>query len=202
MIKAARFPALAIFSLVLPLAAVAAPELAAECNDCHGDNGVSRWDDVPTIAGVDAFSGSEALYAYRDKARPCTKSEWRQGDTSRPASDMCAETADLSDDDIEALAEHYAGLEFIPAKQEFDAALAAKGMEIHAASCDRCHSEGGSNPEDEAGILAGQWMGYLKTAFSEYRSGEREQLDKMKEEIDKLSDDDVSALVNYYASQQ
>jgi sulfide dehydrogenase cytochrome subunit len=199
---AANLRALVFLYLVTPMAAMAVDELVAECDDCHGDGGVSQWDDVPTIAGIDAFSGSDALYAYRDKARPCTSSAWRQGDTSRPATDMCAETADLSDEDIEALAEHYAGLEFVPAKQDFDAALAEKGKALHAAGCDSCHSEGGSNPEDEASILAGQWMAYLEQAFAEYRSGGREQLDKMKEEIDKLSDDDVKALLHYYASQQ
>jgi cytochrome subunit of sulfide dehydrogenase len=198
----AAFRFLVFLFLVTPAGTMAADELAGECNDCHGDGGVSRWDDVPTIAGLDAFSAADALYAYRDKARPCISSAWRQGDTSRPETDMCAATANLSDEDLEALAEHYAELDFVAAKQDFDAALAEKGKSKHAASCDRCHSEGGSNPEDEAGILAGQWMGYLKRAFAEYRSGEREQLDKMKEEMDKLSDDDVTALLHYYASQQ
>jgi len=200
--RVASFPALVFFCLAAPAAVRAADELAAQCNDCHGDGGVSSWDDVPTIAGLDAFSASDALFSYRDKARPCVSSAWRQGDTSRPATDMCAETAKLSDDDIDALAEHYAKLDFVPAKQDFDAALAEKGKSKHAASCERCHSEGGSNLEDEASILAGQRMGYLKGAIAEYRSGEREQPDKMKEEMDKLSDDDVTALLHYYASQQ
>lgn len=193
---------LALAFASVPAAAGTVEELAKECNDCHGNNGVSQWSDMPTIAGIDSFTSSEALYAYRDEARPCHESKWRQGDTSRPATTMCAETADLSDDQIEAIAEHYAGLPFVAAKQDFDAALAAKGKSVHDAGCDRCHSDGGSNVDDEASILAGQQMGYLKVAMSEYRSGERDQPDKMKEEIGKLSDDDVKALLHYYASQQ
>ena len=172
------------------------------CADCHGDNGISQWSDVPTIAGIDSFVGSEALYIYRDKARPCATSDYRQGDTSRAPTDMCAVTADLVDEQIEALAAHYSGLPFVAASQDFDADLAAAGKIIHDRACERCHSEGGSNAEDEAGILAGQWMPYLQTAFDEYASGEREQLDKMKSEMDSLSDADVQALLNYYASQQ
>lgn len=202
MMNTVRFPALIFISCLATAQAFAASELAAECNDCHGDAGVSQWDDVPTIAGVDAFTASEALFAYRDKARPCVSSAWRQGDTSRTATDMCAETADLSDDEIEALADHYAALPFVPAKQDFDAALAGKGKSIHDAKCDRCHSDGGNNPDDEAGILAGQWKGYLQQAFAQYRNGERDQLDKMKDQLDSLSDADVTALVHYYASQQ
>ena len=178
-------------------------EAAVEnCNGCHGDNGVSQWTDVPTIAGVPEFVHADALYIFRDEARPCTESKYRQGDTSRAATTMCAVAADLSDEMIDEIAAHYAALPFVAAKQEFDAGLAAAGKAVHEAECDRCHSEGGSNPEDEAGILAGQQMGYLMDTFAEYRAGEREQPKKMEEKVNALSDDDVKALVHYYASQQ
>ena len=175
------------------------------CNGCHGDNGdngVSQWNDMPTIAGIDAFVHSDALYVYRDEARPCAEAEFRQGDTARPAMTMCEVAAGLSDEEIEAIAEHYAALPFVPADQEFDPQLAAKGKEIHDGACARCHSDGGSNPEDEASILAGQWMGYLETTFAQYASGEREQPDRMKEKMDPLTEDEVTALIHYYASQQ
>jgi len=174
----------------------------AQCNDCHGDNGVSQWGDVPTIAGIDAFTHSDALFVYRDDARPCAESEYRQGDTSRAPTTMCALAADLSDDDIEAIADAYAALPFVPAAQDFDAALADAGKAIHDAQCDKCHSDGGANVDDEASILAGQWMPYLEATFADYASGERDQDKKMKEVMDALSADDVKALVNYYASQQ
>lgn len=173
-----------------------------DCNGCHGDNGVSQWTDVPTIAGVSEFVHSDALYIFRDEARPCTESKYRQGDTSRPATTMCAVVADMSDDMIDEVAAYYAGLPFVAAKQEFDADLAAAGKAVHDAECDRCHSEGGANPEDDAGILAGQWIGYLEDTFAEYRAGEREQPKKMEEKLNALSDDDVKALIHYYASQQ
>jgi sulfide dehydrogenase cytochrome subunit len=176
--------------------------IVADCNGCHGDDGVSQWTDVPTIAGVPEFVHSDALYVFRDEARPCSESEYRQGDTSKPATTMCAVTADLSDDMIDEIAAYYAALPFVPAKQDFDAALAEAGKAIHEAECDRCHSEGGSNPEDEAGILAGNMMGYLEATMAEYRSGEREQPKKMEEKVNALSDDDVKALLHYYASQQ
>ena len=172
------------------------------CNGCHGDDGVSQWTDVPTIAGVPEFVHADALYIFRDEARPCTETEYKQGDMSGSATTMCAVAADLSDDMIDELAAYYAEKTFVPAGQEFDAALAEAGKAIHEAECDRCHSEGGSNPEDEAGILAGQWMGYLEDTFAEYRAGEREQPKKMEEKLSTLSDDDVKALVHYYASQQ
>lgn len=176
--------------------------IVENCNGCHGNDGVSQWTDVPTIAGVPEFVHSDALYLYRDEARPCSESGYKQGDTSRAATTMCAVAADLDDDTIDEIAAHYAALPFVAAKQEFDADLAAAGKAVHDAECDRCHSEGGSNPEDEAGILAGQWVGYMEATFAEYASGDREQPKKMEEKMTALSADDTKALIHYYASQQ
>jgi len=176
--------------------------IVADCNGCHGDDGVSQWTDVPTIAGVPEFVHSDALYVFRDEARPCNESQYKQGDTSKPATTMCAVVADLSDDMIDEIAAYYAGLPFVAAKQDFDAALAEAGKVVHEGNCDKCHSDGGSNPEDEAGILAGNLMGYLEAQLADYRAGEREQPKKMEEKVSALTDDDVKALVNYYASQQ
>jgi sulfide dehydrogenase cytochrome subunit len=172
------------------------------CNGCHGNDGVSQWSDVPTIAGIDEFAHADALYIYRDEARPCEQSTFRQGDTDRAPTSMCAVTADLSDEVIDALGAHYAGLPFVAAKQDFDATLAAAGQEIHERDCGLCHSAGGSDPADEASILAGQWTGYMATTFAQYRAGERDQPAPMQKKLDALSDDDVEALLHYYASQQ
>lgn len=170
------------------------------CNDCHGDNGVSQWDDVPSIAGLPEFVHADALYVFRDSDRPCVESKYRQGDTSRAATTMCAVAGELSDDDIDAVAAAYAELPWVKADQAFDAALAATGEKLHADNCDRCHSEAGTNPDDEASMLGGQRMGYLRNAFGQYKAGDREQPAKMKEKLDTLSADDLEALVNYYGS--
>ncbi len=176
--------------------------MMADCNGCHGDDGISQWTDVPTIGGFPEFVHVDALYVYQDEARPCSESGYRQGDTDRPATSMCAIAADLSEDDIDAIAAAYAELPYVKATQDFDADLAAAGKALHEEHCDRCHSEAGTNPDDEAGMLGGQMMGYLATTFGQYRAGEREMPKKMKEKIDLLSDDDVTALVNYYGSVQ
>ena len=176
--------------------------IVGDCNGCHGDGGVSQWADMPTIAGLPEFTQGDALYFFRDEERPCSESAYRQGDTSRPATTMCAVTADLSDDQIDELAAHYSAMDFVPAKQAFDAALASAGKAIHDAKCEKCHSDGGSNAADEVSILAGQQMGYLEATFAEYKSGAREQDGSMEEAMNSLSDDDVKALLNFYASQQ
>jgi len=148
------------------------------------------------------FVQSDALFIYRDKERPCPDHAFKLGDTSRPETNMCAITAGMSDDDIEAIAAAYAELPYVHAKQEFDASLAAAGEAIHDEHCDRCHSDAGTNVEDEAGMLGGQWMGYLENTFAEYAAGEREQPAKMKEKMSLISADDATALVHFYGSQQ
>lgn len=183
----------------------AADELATvteNCNGCHGDDGVSQWSDVPTIAGVPEYVHADALYLFRENGRPCSEIKYKQGDTSRAATTMCDVVKDLSDETIDALAAHYFELPYVPAQQEFDAGLAAAGKAVHDNLCEKCHSEGGGNPDDEAGILSGMWMGYLKATMAEYASGDREQDKKMQEKMDELSDADVTALLHYYASQQ
>lgn len=170
------------------------------CNDCHGAGGVSEWRDMPSIAGLSEFYHADQLYVFRDEDRPCSTSKYRRGDTSRAAISMCEVAADLGDEIIDAIGAHYAGLPFVAAEQDFDAALAAAGKSIHDRDCGVCHGDGGSNAEDDAGILAGQWMGYLESTFAEYRGNEREQPGTMKKKLDALSDDDVKALLHYYAS--
>ena len=176
--------------------------IVADCNGCHGDDGVSQWTDVPSIAGIPEFVHSDALYIYRDEERPCAESEYRQGDTSKAATTMCAIVADMDDDMIDEVAAYYAELPWVSAAQDFDASLVDAGKALHDENCDKCHSDGGSNPDDEASILAGQWAGYLETTFAQYKADERDQPSKMRDKLNELSDDDVKAIIAYYASQQ
>jgi sulfide dehydrogenase cytochrome subunit len=191
-----------VFSILMigfpAMASADVDALMQVCNDCHGDNGVSQSSDIPTIAGIPEFVHIDALYIYQDEARPCAESEYRQGDTSRAATTMCAIAADLSEDDIDALGAAYAGLPYVKATQAFDADLVAAGQALHDQHCDRCHSEAGTNPDDEASMLGGQQMGYLRNMFAQYVDGSREQPPKMQEKVELLSADDVEALVNYY----
>jgi len=171
---------------------------AETCNECHGVASMGAEKGVPNIAGLSEYYHGDQLYFYRDGDRPCPDVEAPDGSTTN----MCNITADMSDDDIDAIAAHYAEMPFVPAAQEFDAALAAKGQEIHERDCGRCHTDGGSNIDDDAGILAGQWMPYMDMVFKMYMSGERAQDEQMKKKMDPLSEDDLTALLHYYASQQ
>lgn len=174
--------------------------LAETCASCHGKDGVSTEADVPTIAGYSADYISSQMEAYKKKERFCPETDIRSGGRKGTKSDMCQVVKDLGGADFDQLAKYYARMKFVPALQNFDAALAKRGKEIHDVNCDKCHQQGGSLANDDAGILAGQRMQYLKAQLEDFRSGKRPMMRNMKSKIDRLQKDDFDALINYYGS--
>jgi sulfide dehydrogenase cytochrome subunit len=192
-------PRLILITLSLALtclATAAAPDLAAGCADCHGKDGVSTTVDVPTIAGISPFALEEQLGQYKAKERPCEKVKDKNGKQG----DMCTIAGKLSDADITALAAHFGGLKFVPYKNTVDPAKAALGKKVHATNCEKCHSEGGSLADDDASILAGQPKGYLVLAMKELRAKQRPVDEKMAPKVKALSDAEVEALIEFFAS--
>ncbi|WP_218744543.1 c-type cytochrome [Vibrio parahaemolyticus] len=197
-----KFSSVLAISSVLASHSLASPsELISqhECEACHGPNGVSSDTNIPTIAGIPEFNFFDQMLRYLE-GRPSASVNHVYGDTSQKKGDMVTIVKSLSEAQIEELAKHYAGLEFVPAKQSFDQALAMKGKAIHAKSCENCHSDGGSNALDEASVLAGQQKGYLATTLQQFKQGKRSVDKKMDEAFKGLSADDLNALVEYYAS--
>jgi cytochrome c553 len=71
--------------------------LAADCADCHGDDGLGD-EDIPAIAGMDAAKHAKALADFKSGARP---------DEDEMMVDSVAE---LSDQDMADLAAYFATL--------------------------------------------------------------------------------------------
>lgn len=191
-----------LLSLCIMASAQAVESLTKDCNDCHGKDGVSTNDDIPTIAGLSETVISDMMFAYIDKTRPARTSKYRHGDTERAETDMAKIATALTEDDIAKLAAHYANLSFVVAKQPFNQSLVKKGEKLHDLHCVKCHEDGGSSADDDSGILAGQWTPYLKQAFDDYRSGKRQTEEEMLDKVKELSDNEIAALLSYYASQQ
>ena len=183
-------------------AAGAAASVTDGCADCHGKDGVSTEPEVPTIAGLSHDYLHDQLASYAGSKRPCPETKYRGGDKKRAPTTMCKIASGLKAAELDEVATFFAGKPFAKSKQKFDPAKAAAGKKIHEMACDKCHSEGGSVQDDDAGILAGQWMDYLDAQLKDYKSGKREAPAKMKPKIDALKPDDIAALVHYYGSQQ
>ena len=177
------------------------PTAFENCDGCHGPGGVSTDSDVPSIAGQDAAYIAGALRSFQEWGRPCRKSAYRHGDTSRPEITMCAIAAELSDAEVQALSERYAALPFKAVRQDFDAAKAAAGKELYERQCASCHPQGGT-ASGRGPILAGQWMPYLKVAARQSLAGEHLVPPLMEQALAEFSDADLDALLNYFASVQ
>lgn len=187
-------------SLALPAAAADIAKLEEMCTSCHGKDGASAESDVPIIGGMSPVYIEFNLNFYKKKERPCPEAKVKSGPNKGKKTDMCEVAKDLSDADISQLAKLYAGKKFVRAQQSFDPELAKKGRAIHQQNCEKCHLNDGSDPKNDAGILAGQWTPYLRKTFQEYSAGQRPMEQKMKPKIKKLDSDGFEALLNYYAS--
>jgi sulfide dehydrogenase cytochrome subunit len=187
-------------ALITDVAAADIATLTGPCEDCHGKDGVSQDPKIPTIAGNSSTFLVYALEAFRDKSWPCEDVKYQAGAHKGETSNMCTAVEKLSDDDIGSIADYYADKPFVRAKQSFDPELAKRGKGIHELHCEKCHEDGGSSTDDDAGILAGQWTPYLEEQFKEYSSGKRPMPEKMKPKYEGLSGDDIKALLQYYAS--
>jgi cytochrome c553 len=163
------------------------------CVVCHGADGSGAgFDDVPIIAGTPAAHIEEAVYAYQDETRRCV---------TEPA--MCVAVERLTEEEVAQAADYYSAMPRIATEEDFNKHLAKAGEKIHAQHCAGCHLR----PDDEnvanaLGIpLHGQRTKYLEFAIKAYFDGSRLSLiPQMAEKLALLDEDDVEALIHYYAS--
>ena len=174
-------------------------KLVKECADCHEKDGNATDGETPSIAGMSTTYFVESMGAYKTNARPAKKLKDKK-------EDMKDIVKKLSDADIKALGDHFAKQKFKPLKQEFNADFAKAGKKLHVKYCDKCHSNGGTSSEDDAGILAGQPISYLKYSMENYASGKREMGKKMAKKFKAMQkkdgDEGITQFIHYYASQQ
>lgn len=183
-----------MLGLLWSLIAVAAdPEILAVCAGCHGEDGnkVSN-EHAPVIAAIPAPHFEEAVYAYQDGARKC-----------RDEQAMCDVVANLTEEQVIALADHYSAIRREASNDVFDPRLAEFGEGLHIDHCARCHVDPDDPNADQAlGIpLNGQRAAYLRYATYAYLRGGRATLvPAMAAKLVELTENDIEALIHYYAS--
>lgn len=172
------------------LAAPSASMLSGTCAACHGPNGNSVAV-TPSLAGTDKAYFVETMKAFKSGARKATV--------------MDRVAKGYSDAEIEAMAGYFASQKPVAMKQTFDTAKAKLGKDLHKDYCEKCHEDGGRNPQDSA-LLAGQSMLYLGYAMEDFHNGNREMPKKMKTKVEEMSKSHGKAggeaLLHYYGSQQ
>jgi cytochrome c553 len=171
------------------LAADAAPEKAALCATCHGEQGVPINKQTPVIWG----QNEGYLYLQlRD-----FKSGARKNALMNPIA------ATLEKDDQLALAAYFSQQKWPNLGQPSapDAVAAKAQTAISSVGCIGCHLDHFQGDGTTA-RLAGQWQDYLQTTMLAFRDGSRGNNPGMSDLMKATATDDIAALSQYLAGLQ
>jgi cytochrome c553 len=169
-------------------AVAAGKEKADMCVACHGENGISQTENIPSLAGQQDQFIQWQLVFFRGGAR---KNEQMQ-----PIAEQ------VSNEDIRNLGAYFASLTPPKAtKPDDNPDLSKKGAQAAAGRrCASCHTDSYAGTKAVAGI-AGQREEYLVKALHDYKSGVRSggAGAAMTDVAYPLSDEEIAALAHYLA---
>ncbi len=190
----------------------ASPSMLSDtCLGCHGPGGVSEGPATPTISGMSEIYIIGAMLAYKYDNDEDKIDEIIDADADFEDVEFFARTSTVmnriakgySEEEIKILAEHFANLSYERKEQSIDTGKAKTGAKLHEKHCEKCHEDGGSSAEDDAGVLAGQWIPYLEYTMADFSSGDREMPKKMKKQMEKMheahGDAAIADLIQFYA---
>ena len=177
-----RFIFIGLFVLLQSIVATAeVADKAAACSACHGVNGISSNGMWPNLAGQQEDYLAKEMRAFRDGSRQ---------DASMPA----ALLAQMSDDDIAALAKHFSSMDRAkPAALE----PASPGKNVRA-TCVSCHGMTGVTVTSLWPNLAAQKEAYLKKQLMDYQTGKRPH-PIMQVIANELTQEQITAVAKYYS---
>ncbi|MCB1954395.1 MAG: cytochrome c [Rhodocyclaceae bacterium] len=175
-----------------PSAADAVPDpvalgrsVASFCANCHGAAGISKYPDVPNLAGqnpayllrqVDAFASGKRQSEFMNGLMKVLSSAERQG-----------------------LAAYYATLNVVPTNTHPGPGV-AEGARAFAKICARCHGDDALG-DDEHPRLAGQQAEYLRINMQRYyRPTKVRFYAPMTAAMSQLGQDNMEAVVQYLSS--
>ncbi len=167
----------------------AASMLANTCAGCHGTNGASAGEYMPTIGGLNKDYLTEVLGDYKTGLRSSTI--------------MGRIMRGYSDQEIRAIADFYANQAWVSNDRIADARLIHAGAQLHEEHCATCHEDGGRGQDDDSPRLAGQWAEYTNYALENCRAeGRGCSPRKMGQRVMDLSDEELESLARYYEGEK
>jgi sulfide dehydrogenase cytochrome subunit len=163
--------------------------LANTCAGCHGTDGASAGEIMPIIGGMEKEFMQTVLMEFKSGERESTI--------------MGRIAKGYSDNELKAIASYLAAKPWVSSPVKADPKLAAVGKKIHEEKCKTCHEDGGRVQEDEAPRLAGQWPDYTLHYLKEcHAKGRRCQPRKMGKRVMALTQEELKAMAQYYASEK
>lgn len=167
---------------------VAAGKAKAEiCAGCHGENGISQTENIPSLAGQpDQFLQWQLVF-------------FRSG--SRKNEQMQPIVEEISNEDIRNLGAYFAQLPPPKAADDADPDLSKKGAQVAAGRrCASCHTDSFAGTKGVA-RLAGQREEYLVKALHDYKAGQRVGggVAAMADVAYHMSDEEITAVSHYLA---
>lgn len=178
--------AFAVSGITAAAQPVALAERLKNCAACHGEDGVSRLDKIPSLAGQPEFFILNQLFLMREGVRRIEA--------------MDGLTKDMTDDDIQAIASHFSKLPAKASDEKVDPALVKLGEALAAKMrCASCHLPTLAGQE-QMPRLARQRIDYMIDAMKAFRDNKRSGADtSMTAVIVGVSDADLTALAHYAA---
>jgi cytochrome c553 len=171
----------------LPAAAQTVQERLPTCLGCHGENGQSQIEGVPSLGAQQAFYVTVQLLMFRERMR-----------VADPMNDM---TKDLKDDDLQNFA---AIISQLPAPQPvsgpMDQARMQRGqMLVQQNRCNFCHTANLAGQQNVPRIAA-QREDYLVKALRGYKDNSRHGYDaSMADVVAPITDAQILDLAYYVA---
>jgi cytochrome c553 len=182
---------LTLGSLSASAADVAAGKAKAEiCAGCHGDNGISQMENIPSLAGQpDQFIQWQLVF-------------FRAG--SRKNEQMQPIVEEINKEDIRNLGAYFDSLTPPKGAEDNDPDLSKKGAQAAAGRrCASCHTDTYAGTKAVA-RLAGQREEYLVKALQDYKTSQRVggAGAAMADVAYSLSEEEITALAHYLAHLQ
>jgi cytochrome c553 len=154
------------------------------CGACHGEDGNSKMEKIPSLAGQPAFFILNQLFLMREGVRKVEA--------------MAPIVKDLKDEDLDKLSKHFAALQPKRSDEKLDRTLVKRGGEVvEERRCTSCHLRTLAG-QDQVPRIAKQRIDYLIMALKSYRDTQRPGADTaMSAPIAGASDADIDALAHY-----
>ncbi|WP_028133409.1 c-type cytochrome [Bradyrhizobium japonicum] len=162
-------------------------EKASACAGCHGENGISQTENVPSLAAQpDQFIQWQLVF-FRAGAR--------KNEQMKPIAE------EITNEDIRSFGAYFSQLAPPKGPEDKDPELSQKGAQVAAGRrCASCHTDSYAGTKAVA-RLAGQREEYLIKALHDYKAGQRigNGVAAMVDVAYRMSDEEITAVSHYLA---